>query len=296
MSHNMPDFVIRTNSTQSRYASIGMAAPISILKEKRIESLWGKIVLNLLPIFTVDGINENGVACCVNVVSQGDCGYTVGTNPGKPRMYATLFVRYVLDHASSATEAVGFLDDFDIYTSTAYELRVDYHFMIADSVNTYIVEFVDNKDTVLASEHIMTNYNLSGGVTPHAIGVERYDLLHKGWEKACGEDGMLDLMESVWYSGMYNDQASPLWLSELCSENDVYGLTTDDIRTAPEKFRTALETERKRYLERSRKKGDTWHTVHTSIYNLFTKTFSVYPQESRRRYDFSLERDSVRLQ
>lgn len=285
----MPEFVIMTRPAPGRYASIGMAAPLAVLKDNEVGgTLKGSVVLNILPVFTVDGINEKGVACCINVVPQGDSGFTVGTNPGKPRMYAALFVRYVLDKASSAEEAVRLLDDVDIYTSTAYGLTEDYHFMIADSVSTYVVEFVDNRSVVLEGERMITNYNISGGVSPHAMGLERMDILRKGEGGACGKDGMLDLLESVWFTGMYDENEAPVWLSELCSGNDGYGLTTDVILSDPEKFKEAFETERKKYLERSREKSGTWQTVHSSIYNLFTKTLSVHPQESRRSYCFEL--------
>jgi len=193
----MPEFVMYTKAKEGRYASLGVASPISILKDKQVNGLWGKFILGKLPAFTVDGINEKGVACCINVVPQCDCGATVGTNPGKPELYSALFVRYVLDNASSAREAIALLDDRNIYTSVAFGLREDYHFLIADSTSTYVVEFVNNQPVVLEGRHYMTNFHLSAGVTPHAMGLERYEIIGNGYENAASMEGMLNLLKSV---------------------------------------------------------------------------------------------------
>jgi len=282
----MPEFVITTTSAPGRYASIGIASPISVLKDKQVKGLVGAIVLDKLLAFTVDGINEKGVACCVNVVPQGDCGYTVGTNPDKPKMYAAILVRYVLDNAASANEAIELLDSRDFYTTIAFGLKEDYHFLIADSTSTYVVEFVDNRTVVLKDERIMTNFYLSEGVTTHAIGVERYEILKKGYAEAGSAEGMRNLLKSVWYSNFYLEKDSP-WLSELCELNLPYGLDATETTTSPEKFEKPLKEELSKYQNRDRKDPKTWHSVHTSIYNLNTGTLSVSTQESDRIHTFT---------
>jgi len=291
MYDRMPEFVIYTAAGEGRYASLGMAAPITLLKDSQVNSLWGKFIMSKLPVFTVDGINEKGVACCINVAPQGDCGFTVGTNPGKPRLYEALLVRYILDHASSAKDAVELLDSRDIYTSVAFGLKEEYHLLIADSNSCFVVEFVDNRPVVLEGQKIITNFNIAAGVTAHAMGVERYDILKQGCRSAGTMDGMFELLKKVRFTGLYKD-SDPLWLSELCSTLDGYGLTTADISTNPEKFEKPLELERELYLNRSRndnwKKKVSWQSVHTSVYNLDARTLTVSTQESDRRHCFRL--------
>jgi len=286
----MPEFVIYTKAAEGRYASLGIAAPIGILKDGQTGCLWGDFIINKLPAFTVDGINEKGVACCVNAVPQGDCGYTVGTNPSKPKLYAAMLVRYVLDRAASAGEAIALLDTRNFYTSAAFGLKEDYHFIIADSTSTYVVEFIDNRPVVLEDSKIMTNFYQSCGVTPHAYGLERYEILEKGYDSASDVEGMFELMRSVRYSKFYTEEDFP-WLSELCNEECEYGLTTDDIAAAPDKFVKGMEDEREKYRKRDRRKPETWHTVHTSIYNLNARSLSVSAQESGRRHLFLLRED-----
>jgi len=260
----MPEFVIFTEAAEGRYASLGIASPIGTLKQKQVNGLIGRLVLSKLPAFTVDGVNEKGVACCVNVVPQGDCGYTVGTNPGKPKLFAAILVRYILDKAASAREAVSLLDDRDIYTTVTYGLNEDYSFMIADSVSTYVVEFVDNRPIVLKDHKIMTNFFLSKGMTPHAIGLERYNIIEKAYDRACSQDGMSDILKSVWYSRFYTC-TEQIWMSEMCSSFSNYGLTAEQITTDPQKFEAAFEKEREKFRNRSRKTGETWAEFNLTV-------------------------------
>ena len=286
----MPEFVIRVTSSEDRYASIGVASPIAVLKEKRMRSLRGSIVMDILPIFTVDGINENGVACCVNVVPQGDCGYATGTDEGGKPLCAPLIVRYILDNARSAEHAVALLSDRNIYTTFAYGLREDYHFMIADRDRTFVVELVDNRLSVLEDETVMTNFHLSKrGDTPHAMGRERYAILERLYDRIDSVEGMEEALDSVRYSRKYDPGQDPAWLSDLCSPNDPYGLVTSDITEHPDKFESPFAEEMEKYVNRDRTKGGTWHSVHTSVYCLPSRTLYLGTQESGvfRRFECS---------
>lgn len=286
----MPEFVIRTQASEGRFASIGIASPICVLKDRPAGHLRGKIILGLLPIFTVDGINENGVACCVNVVPQGDCGCTTGTNPEGENLCAPIIVRYILDNAVSAEHAVSLLQDRNIYATFAHGLNEEYHFMIADGKDVYVVEFVDNELVAMKDRTLMTNFHIARGVTPHGMGLERYDILERGYDNVSGVDGLAALLQSVWYSNMYNADNDPAWYSEICGPNDSYGLSTDDITDYPEKFDAPMTTEREKYLNRDRRKGGTWHSVHTSIYNFADTTLTLFNQESAEKRVFRLEK------
>ena len=288
----MPEFIIRTEATPERYASIGIASPIGVFKEKQVDRLLGKLLLKALPIFTVDGINEKGVACCVNVVPPGDCGYTLNTNPAGKHLCAPLIVRLVLDKAGSAKEAIELVRDRNIYTTLMDKLQTEYHFMISDSTDNYVVEFVDNRMVVLEGEEIMTNFYLARPDTPHGMGHERYEKIRAGYDSVCGIEDMSNLMRSVWYTGAYDESQDPLWLSDLCSPIEHKDLTVQEISENPEKFIEVFKKKVEKFKNRSRDaetlEETVCHSVHTSIYDIKNKVLVISAQESGREHTRSL--------
>ena len=288
----MPEFIIRTEASEGRFASIGIASPIGVFEEDQINKPRGKMLLNALPIFTVDGINEKGVACCVNVVPPGDCGYTLNTNPeGKP-LCAPLIVRLVLDKAGSAREAIELVKERNIYTTLLDKLQTEYHFMIADSVDNYVVEFVDNRMVVLEGEKIMTNFYLVRPDTPHGMGHERYDKIRTGYDSVCGIEDMTNLMKSVWYSGAYDESQNPLWLTDLCNPMEHKDFTIQEIPENPEKFIEVFKKKVEKFKNRSRDaetlEETVCHSVHTSIYDISNKVLVISTQESGRDHTLPL--------
>lgn len=288
----MPEFIIRTEAAEGRFASIGIASPIGVFDEDQINKPWGKLLLKALPIFTVDGINEKGVACCVNVVPAGDCGYTLNSNPEGKALCAPLIVRLVLDKAGSAREAIELVSGRNIYTTLLDKLQTEYHFMIADSVDNFVVEFVDNRMVVLEGEKIMTNFYLARPDTPHGMGHERYDILGAGYDSVRGLEGMSALMKSVWYSGAYDETRNPLWLTDLCSPMQHKDLTIQGISENPEKFMEAFREKVEKFKNRSRDAETLEETVcqsvHTSIYDIRNKVLVVSTQESGREHTLPL--------
>ena len=288
----MPEFIIRTEASPERFASIGVASPIGIFEEKQIDRLLGKLLLNMLPVFTVDGINEKGVACCVNVVPPGDCGYTLNTNPAGKPLCAPVIVRYVLDKAGSAKEAIELIKDRNIYTTLIGKLQSEYHFMISDATDNYVVEFVDNRMVVLEGEKIMTNFYLARPDTPHGMGHERYDILRAGYDSVSGIEDMTSLMKSVWYSGAYDESRDPLWLTDLCNPMEHKDFVIQEITENPEKFIEVFKKKADKFRNRSRDaetlEETVCHSVHTSIYDLRNKVLVISVQESGRNHTRSL--------
>ena len=288
----MPEFIIRTEASEGRFASIGIASPIGVFEEDQINKPWGKLLLKMLPVFTVDGINEKGVTCCVNVVPPGDCGNTLNTNPAGKLLCAPLIVRLVLDKAGSAKEAIEMVRDRNIYTTMMDKLQTEYHFMIADSVDNYVVEFVDNRMVVLEGENIMTNFYLARPDTPHGMGHERYDKIRAGYDSVCGIEGMTNLMKSVWYSGAYDESQNPLWLTDLCNPMEHKDFTIQEIPENPEKFIEVFKIKADRFKNRSRDaetlEETVCHSVHTSIYDIRNKVLVISAQESGRNHTRSL--------
>ena len=172
-------------------------------------------------MLTMDGVNENGVAININVVPS-DLNHTIGTNPGAKRLCAGIVPRYILDNATSAEHAISLLKERDIFTITLSE----FHFMISDSKDSYIVEMSHNKLVVLkqsgTNETAMSNFHVTNSpyqlnyevvegepgtygthFTEHPLGIERYNLAITGLDKVDGLDSgtysMVDHMKRIYY-------------------------------------------------------------------------------------------------
>lgn len=282
------EFIVRCGGHGEKYDSIGVASLSGVTDKQAAKGVYIP-VYHLLSLYTVDGINEAGLTVNTNIVPQGDTSPTTGTNPGGMRLCSMIIPRYLLDNAGSVDEAVELLKAADIYSYVDESGPFELHFMISDREKTAVVEFIDNELIVLKDEYIMTNFYLAmEGYTEHAMGIERYDILKARYDSLTDEDSMFRLMEDVWYSRAYTE-TDPAWLSEdygtVVNDNgQVFGLSSD-----PDDFVQVLEEEQARFLTRSRIKGDTWHTTHTSLYDMDKLTLSIIPQESGIVYRFGFD-------
>lgn len=212
---DLDEFIIRTNNNGSHLKSIGVASSFfpQILQDAiGIESV--------LPMLTMDGVNECGVAININVVPPDAFGATYGTNPGHERLCAGVVPRFVLDNAKTAKEAVELLENRDIFTVFFSE----FHFMISDATESYIVECVNNelvvlqqnvsKPTAMSNFHVSNSehyddYNCVYGATEigptyaaHSLGIERYDLAMSNIRSVNSIDQMVDHMKPIYYENV----------------------------------------------------------------------------------------------
>ena len=282
------EFVVTTPKTEERYASIGVAGATGI-KSANAGSFVNLPLFYMLPFYTVDGINENGVFVSTNEVPAGDAGYTTGTNPGGERLCSAMISRYVLDYAASAREAVELLREKDIYACIMDGVPYEVHVMIADRTESLVVEFIDNEMVVVEDASIMTNFYLAAeDYTPHAEGVERYELLKEGYGSLEDEDSVHALLKKLWYSNLYDADTTPSWLSEYYGElsRETGEELTIDSDTGL--IEAELEADRALYTEKKRD-ATFWNTNHTSVYNLKRLSLSLSVQEESLIYDFDLE-------
>ena len=214
---DVEECVMRVPAAEGRLASIGVA---SRFFPKALQDVLG--VEEFLPELTMDGINEKGVAINVNVVPAGDNGETTGTNEASDeRLCAGFAVRTVLDNATSAAHAVEILQSKDIYSIKGLE----FHWMISDSEESYIVECVDNELVVLRANDAqpkMSNFYVSHSPfldeyevvsdneeltedehTLHAMGIERYENVKAGLANVGSAEAMFANMTNVWYKPKY---------------------------------------------------------------------------------------------
>ncbi len=306
---DVPEFVIKVAAKEGRFASIGMAASLT-LKSNGVDAV-SEAELLALPNITFDGINENGVAMNCNVAPAVDLDFATlrSTNYGKPRIHSVAVVRYVLDHAKSAAHGVELLKNMDIYGGYG---SWGLHWMLSDAKETYIIECIDGELVARNdTNNIMTNFYVNYGsyskyskfaaqqgqtvvgktyedfpvLTPHACGVERYAILKKHYAEG-GEsaEGMARLMERVKYTQSYEAATEPFWYTEY-NEGD---LTIDN---APLDFKAVIQSSIDTYKlhDRNIQPNNFWQTWHTSVYDLVNKTLRLNIQEDyATHYDFKL--------
>ena len=209
---DVDECVMHIPAAEGRLASVGVA---SWFFPKEMQIAFD--VDSFLPELTMDGVNEMGVAINVNVVPSGDNGWTTNTNPtATKRLNAGFAVRTVLDNATNAAHAVEILQSRNIYSLKPLE----FHWMISDATESYVVECVSNALVVLKAHDarpkmsnyyvshspsvgeydILTNAALTAGThTPHAMGIERYANVSNGLESVESVDEMYTHMTNVWY-------------------------------------------------------------------------------------------------
>lgn len=289
-------FVVHTEATGGKHSVIGVARGTKGLTDAFARSGVDSSDYDVLPFLLLDGVNDAGLFCEINVVSA-DKGRTTGTNRSGEDLFAAMIPRFVLDHAASVDEAIALLRQRNIFCANAGGMSEEFHFLLKDAKKTVVVEFVQNElvviDTFVDNMPIMTNHHLHGydgtreSLTPYAMGIERYEKLKSGYAGAASVARMTELMKSVWYSRAYSQDEDPVWRSEFCGNWERFGNLTKD--SPPEAYDGILAYVRDLYQRRSRATGDTWQTVHTAVYDLSSRSFTVIPQEGESAFSFRLD-------
>lgn len=282
----MAETVIHVPAAPGRYASVGVASCLTDFTPEFIEKNPDSHFFDVIPYAVVDGVNEKGVYCSVNLVSF-DCGATTGTNPGADTLCATMVVRFVLDHAASAREACEMLSHKNIVQS---RLLQEMHYFIADENESYVVEIIHNKLVFApAPDNILTNFHVLSTEQPsYDFGFERYDLLKEHYAETATKEGMCQMMEQVKCSKMYDTSITPFWYSEYYG--NVYKGTKIGINTPHDFYWDFIKDASERYKHRKRDILQfIWHTTHTSVYDIHNRTLRVYSQEDYEHFfEFSL--------
>lgn len=281
------EFVIHVPAAAGRYASVGVSSCNFFLTAEIVESGKESPYLAMIPYFTTDGVNDQGVYVSINMAPTGDLGYTTGTNPGAETLCCSMVVRYVLDNCKTAAEACEKLSKMNI---TTVGLMGEFHYLIADKNDTYIAEIINNK-LVYSKDagNIITNYYLlHNGYTPHAQGTERYDILKEHYAEGATFDGMDALLKRVQYSQAYDPKLPNPWYSDFCGfEWEGQSITIDTPHNVTigliEKMHNGFATKERNML------GGYWITIHQSVYDISAKRLRVYVQENySKSFEFIL--------
>ncbi len=297
------EFVVRTEVTaERRHASIGVANTcFSNITEDMVQAGLSEEQLNFIPWMMMDGVNDAGLVCNINVVNMSDIEAVphTHTNPGKPQIMVMQLVRALLDNCAGVAEAKEFIAAHDI-TPMPYDIAGtwDGHIMIADADNNVIVEFTGDKDSPVKyiETNIMTNfynhmYAAYGKYPPHACGVERYEILKANYAGGNTMQGMWELLKKVQYTQAYKESTEPFWCSEHTD-----GIEGADISWTKEQILQEAETQKmlKAYkvYEQTGEYNPAdgmWFTAHNSTYDIANRTLWVTVREKyEKHYDFKL--------
>ena len=346
MYDDVDEYIIRVpaDPATGRHASLGVG---SAFFPTAIQWIIG--MEDILPALTMDGINDAGVAINVNVVMSDTFGSgdTVGTGgmgtkkepfvENMDNVCAGFVVRYILDRADSAAHAVELLKQANIYSVVSQE----FHWMISDAKETYIVETVNDELLVLKSrgkEAAMSNFHVTHSehceeyeiVWPenekisrektyviekelmtrfsslyfrYSMGVERYAMAKSDLSNIKDTAQMLSHMRGIRYKQSYvagnekrfwSDHNMYPYTDEQGNENQFtyYDNTEYQEKERMKTFKKAQE--KKKEIERIEKEtGERMpgmvHTVHTSVYELSSKTLTVNVQERDTPFVFRFD-------
>lgn len=277
--NEVPTFVIKTNASENRFASIGVAQHWGITEKNLISGkCWND--LKYLPNLTLDGVNENGVYINDNVVRIWE-GHevTTGTNPDAELTVHFLYIpRFILDNAMSADNAIELIESVNIVGSLKDKYYL--HFMIADADNTYIVEACDNQlyvEKKTGNEQVMTNYyvNVPLEDTMYPLGIERMMILQENYDLGSTFDGMYLLMQMAKFSNITMSINMP-WFSdpEIFSYKELKEIYDNegDYYESIEEWEKYMDVYRERFRgilnTDDRSIGIDWITIHNSTYDI----------------------------
>ncbi len=150
-----PVMVVKTKP-KNAFKSISMVnlSALGFSLEYEPNSLLDKLLCLAAPYIPFDGMNEKGVAICVNMVN----GKAIDQNTDNIDLTTTTLIRLVLDYADSTQKAVELIKQYDLHDSTGGP----YHFLISDkSGDSVTIEYFDNKIQVIENQNILTNHALN---------------------------------------------------------------------------------------------------------------------------------------
>ena len=245
-------FVIRMSAGPDRFSSIGVANCGTNLTESFVTSHRWSRYYKCLPGRTVDGINGNGVVAEINVVDGTPDWHATGD------LHPLAAVRWVLDHATNAQHAAEYLAENIAFPEGWTQ---NFHYMIADSTKTYIVENGNCLD-MGDDRTVMTNFKMYPRT--YGTGAERQLALEQG------ED-----ITNAWWTLAYLPATSPVRISDI-------GTDTNTI------FEAWAHGNRESHRGQTLGNQTWWQTVHTSVYDINTRILKICVQEQDDWYAFSL--------
>jgi penicillin V acylase-like amidase (Ntn superfamily) len=137
----------------------GLLGSETIIAENALDwtSAYGSLVTTTYGLGSMDGINERGLAAHALYFAATELGER---DPGKPGLLISLCPQYLLDNATTVTEALALLTDVQLVMAEARGYNATIHFAIEDADgDSAIVEYLGGERIVHhGREHtLMTN-------------------------------------------------------------------------------------------------------------------------------------------
>ncbi len=314
--NNDASAVIKVNHSDKRFGSIGVVGCCTKFSCDFAASGEYADIYNILPMFTVDGVNEAGLYAGVNVMPTGETSFDESrwnsgawglgaafTNPGAEKSYCvTYLVRVLLDNASSVSDAMTLVRSINWFEPSGFPHEGEsqsFHWLISDSKTSVVLEFIDNVPCFTACDsitepsygNIMTNFTNklmadAGLVQTSGAGYERWDILAAAYpETEESFDGMTELMKKVWYTQFYTAEADApgFLMTEIASAKhpagQLYG-NTDYQNT--EEWESIIAGVKEDFANPDNWHSDNstvWYTTHTSVYNIADKELHLILHE-----------------
>ena len=260
-----PSWVIVMEAGPDRFGSVGVASVGTNLAAGA--AIDGSPFYKALPGMTLDGVNEDGVAVNINVVSS--FGHTNGWHGSA--LHCLGAVRWVLDHATNAQHGAEFLAVNVYVPQSMIDAGYSYHYMIADAAETWIAEDGQARMVgTVANRSVMTNFrNFDPLADPYGTGRERYALLENGGN-----------ITSAWFTLAY---VSPGRESEFRAPG------VDSTNACARAVASwATKTKEQHRGETFEGGAHWWQSVHTSVYDLTNRVLRVAVQEVDDWYTFQV--------
>ena len=307
--------VIKVNSSEKRYASIGVVGCCTRFDDAFAESGEYGEIYGLLPMFTVDGINENGLYVGVNVMPTGETStdpekWNAGswglgaafTNPSSDKTFCvTYLVRVLLDNASSVAEAkelVRSINWFEPYGFPHEGESQSFHWLISDPDESAVLEFIENEPYFNENPGtcepgfgtIMTNFTnklmADGLMQTSGAGYERWDTLAAAYgQDEASFESMHELMKKAWYTQLYtSDPTAPdHFMTEVASQKHPASVLyhNPEYRNSEEWAEIAAGLKKDYANPENWHSSDSplWYTTHTSVYRISTRELHVILHE-----------------
>lgn len=303
-------FAIKTiaDPDNGLFGTIGMAGGLTQLTKDFVHSGEWTDLYNYLPFFTLDGMNDHHVRASMNLVS-GDKGITTGTEPiveKRDTICTIMLVRYILDHFSTAYEAVHYIQDYVSVYSPA-NMNHEGHVMVNDTNNTYVLEFIDNAVEIvdITDRPWLTNFYITGttinddgtvsypseegqyGISDFAQGLERWNIIANNYSNISDIASLKTIMSMIYYTNAYNLELNPIWKTDFTGDWTEQGFGILKVYDSREQFLPLMQLANSKYLERVRD-GKTWQTVYSTIYDALSNKMYITTQEQDNEYELVL--------
>lgn len=292
---NTAEFVVRTPARKGVNSVLGIAAVPGLLTVDMVDSTeeneLTEAAYDVMPLFLVDGVNANGLAVSLHHMPDADTD-SLSDDSGMCALFA---VRYLLDHANTAEEAIELLQNQSFWFPKNDQIKSGFYLLISDKTGTFFSDLNGvSKLCELEEDQILTNFRKIGWdgtidtLEEHANGIERHSLLSEVYDQINSESDLFEALKSVRYTGVYDTSKADFWYSDYNGDWSELGYGDLTIHSAHEDYAAAVEYSRDQFANRHRD-GKTMQTVHSVVYDIDKLTMSVMVQEEDKVYRFCMD-------